>query len=393
VHPQQRPLEPEIEAIWIAALEDAVLNPDECLLYVLEGRQSETGYLGWHFADGILIHENEDLGHAVNDLLPEMNSDECIDAVRIVVWRERTIEGLAGLIRHELEHALQDEAHGQKVEELYRLAMYVIGERVSGLPGSGLLYTMIPNEFDANAAAAMFVRARYGPERVRELLEARDDDSVPCSGHTRRRRQSRACRNGSSPFSLFTATSPRRTHGAKDSASTSCSTCTGGAPALSGGSLWTRADWRCRDRAVATATGRGGYVRAGEKSKNDGRSCSETGAAAHRRRSAGASVACRTADQVGAVAELCLAFPVQPPGRPEKSRLAELDAVTVPTLVVQGKRDPFGMPPPSPNRTLPPGWASARYSLLRPRKGELDAHLARKPRRSRCARVAGRGAR
>jgi hypothetical protein len=49
---------------------------------------------------------------------------------------------------------------------------------------------------------------------------------------------------------------------------------------------------------------------------------------------------------------LCLAFPVHPPGRPEKSRLDELDAVTVPTIVVQGERDPFGLPPPGPNRTV-----------------------------------------
>jgi predicted alpha/beta-hydrolase family hydrolase len=71
-------------------------------------------------------------------------------------------------------------------------------------------------------------------------------------------------------------------------------------------------------------------------------------------RSAGARVACRTAAEVGAVAVICLAFPVHPPGRPEKSRIAELDAVTLPTLVVQGERDPFGMPPPAPNRTVVP---------------------------------------
>jgi len=71
-------------------------------------------------------------------------------------------------------------------------------------------------------------------------------------------------------------------------------------------------------------------------------------------RSAGARVACRTAADVGAAAVICLAFPVHPPGRPEKSRIAELDAVTVPTLVVQGERDPFGMPPPGPNRTVVP---------------------------------------
>jgi predicted alpha/beta-hydrolase family hydrolase len=69
-------------------------------------------------------------------------------------------------------------------------------------------------------------------------------------------------------------------------------------------------------------------------------------------RSAGARVACRTAAEVGADAVLCLAFPVHPPGRPEKSRLEELDAVEVPVLVVQGESDPFGMPPPAPGRDV-----------------------------------------
>ena len=69
-------------------------------------------------------------------------------------------------------------------------------------------------------------------------------------------------------------------------------------------------------------------------------------------RSLGARVACRTAAEVGAKAVLCLAFPVHPPGKPEKSRLGEIDAVTVPTLVVQGERDPFGIPPPGPNREV-----------------------------------------
>jgi predicted alpha/beta-hydrolase family hydrolase len=69
-------------------------------------------------------------------------------------------------------------------------------------------------------------------------------------------------------------------------------------------------------------------------------------------RSSGARVACRTAPDVGAIAVLCLAFPVHPPGRPEKSRLDELDAVSVPVLVVQGENDPFGMPPSAPGRTV-----------------------------------------
>jgi uncharacterized protein len=69
-------------------------------------------------------------------------------------------------------------------------------------------------------------------------------------------------------------------------------------------------------------------------------------------RSAGARVACRTAQATGAVGVLCLAFPLHPPGRPLLSRLGELDAVRAPVLVVQGSSDPFGMPPPGPNREV-----------------------------------------
>jgi uncharacterized protein len=60
-------------------------------------------------------------------------------------------------------------------------------------------------------------------------------------------------------------------------------------------------------------------------------------------------------DATGAVAVLCLAFPLNPPrraGKPPQSRLLELEAVTVPTLVVQGERDPFGIPPPGPDRKV-----------------------------------------
>jgi predicted alpha/beta-hydrolase family hydrolase len=66
-------------------------------------------------------------------------------------------------------------------------------------------------------------------------------------------------------------------------------------------------------------------------------------------RSSGARVACRTAADTGADAVLCLAFPLEPPRRqgrpPSVSRLPELDAVSVPTLVVQGEHDRFGIPP------------------------------------------------
>ncbi|MDR7301273.1 alpha/beta hydrolase family protein [Haloactinomyces albus] len=69
-------------------------------------------------------------------------------------------------------------------------------------------------------------------------------------------------------------------------------------------------------------------------------------------RSSGARVACRTAESGQAAAVLCLAFPVHPPGRPEKSRHAELDGVEVPALVVQGERDTFGRPESAHRREI-----------------------------------------
>ena len=89
-------------------------------------------------------------------------------------------------------------------------------------------------------------------------------------------------------------------------------------------------------------------------------------------RSSGARVACRTAAATGAVGVLCLAFPLQPPRRaaPAPSRLSELEAVTVPTLVVQGSRDAFGMPPAGPRRRVVQ--VSADHSL----KTDLDAVTA-----------------
>lgn len=92
-------------------------------------------------------------------------------------------------------------------------------------------------------------------------------------------------------------------------------------------------------------------------------------------RSLGARVACRTAGAAGAVAVLCLAFPFQPPQRrsgaaPTPSRLHELDEVAVPTLVVQGTGDPFGMPPATSLRTV--AQVAGNHGL----KTDLDAVAA-----------------
>jgi predicted alpha/beta-hydrolase family hydrolase len=73
-------------------------------------------------------------------------------------------------------------------------------------------------------------------------------------------------------------------------------------------------------------------------------------------RSAGARVACRTARETGAVGVLALAFPLHPPGRPDRSRAEELLGAGVPTLVIQGERDSFGRPtefPPGSYELIP----------------------------------------
>ena len=63
-------------------------------------------------------------------------------------------------------------------------------------------------------------------------------------------------------------------------------------------------------------------------------------------RSNGARVACRTAIAAGARAVIALAFPLHPPGRPEQTRVSELRGAGVDVLVVNGERDPFGIPGP-----------------------------------------------
>ena len=82
-------------------------------------------------------------------------------------------------------------------------------------------------------------------------------------------------------------------------------------------------------------------------------------------RSSGARVACRTADATGAVGILALAFPLHPPGHPEKSRAPELE-VRVPLLVLQGARDPFGRPDQFPAGVAVHEVAGADHRLAGP---------------------------
>lgn len=69
-------------------------------------------------------------------------------------------------------------------------------------------------------------------------------------------------------------------------------------------------------------------------------------------RSNGARVACRTAQAVGARGVIALAFPLHPPGHPERSRAAELAMAGTDVLVINGRNDPFGVPRRGAGRRL-----------------------------------------
>lgn len=89
-------------------------------------------------------------------------------------------------------------------------------------------------------------------------------------------------------------------------------------------------------------------------------------------RSAGARSACRIARDVGASGVLALSFPLHPPGKPEKSRLAELQRSRVRTLVIQGERDPFGTPDEFPDDVDLAVVPAADHSLKVPKGAPLS---------------------
>jgi hypothetical protein len=175
MHPRQHSLPPAIEALWLAALADAAIDPHEALLFVLDGDKDSNDFGGRHFHRHLQIYPEAE-AIEIHPLLDELNDDECIDSHRIVVFTQRTIEGVGALIRHELEHARQQDVHGPRLMKLYGIAVDVISQRVHGLPGGAFLYQVIPLEMDANAAAATFVRGHFGTARIDELLRAGDGD-------------------------------------------------------------------------------------------------------------------------------------------------------------------------------------------------------------------------
>jgi uncharacterized protein len=89
-------------------------------------------------------------------------------------------------------------------------------------------------------------------------------------------------------------------------------------------------------------------------------------------RSAGARGAARTAAHLGASGVLAIAFPLHPPGRPERTRVEELLAVRVPMLVAQGERDSMGLPDEFPEHLQMTVLPDADHGMKVPARSEVS---------------------
>ena len=175
VHPRQPDLGPELQELWLAALADAGIGEDEALLIPVGAAEDSrgNGACFWRRHEEL---DADGLPDEVRPFLDDLNADESLGAYRLSLATDRTSEGAAALLRHELEHARQFDAHGVRLQDLHDIALDVLRVRAAQLRGGAALYQWIPMEFDANAAGAMFARARFGDERIDSLLRANDPD-------------------------------------------------------------------------------------------------------------------------------------------------------------------------------------------------------------------------
>jgi uncharacterized protein len=59
-------------------------------------------------------------------------------------------------------------------------------------------------------------------------------------------------------------------------------------------------------------------------------------------KSMGGRMASMVADELGVRGLLCLGYPFHPPGDSSRLRVAHLETLRTPTMIIQGERDPFG---------------------------------------------------
>ena len=163
MHPLQSALAPDLEHVWLAALDDAGIPPERALLLTRPESASPDGRCAVYMRRGRLV-EVEGVDEALLDGL-NSTTTKSVEAYRVILWTDRPIESAGALVRHELEHARQIDCRPE-VEGLHALAEDVL----RGQPGSGRIYQQIPAEADANAAASGWVRSLFGDDRIDRLI-------------------------------------------------------------------------------------------------------------------------------------------------------------------------------------------------------------------------------
>lgn len=171
IHPVLAP--DEVVGAWRAAVDDAEVSLGEVALIWRQGRPRPTGQEAASWRAGSDIDPEFDDDYEFIPALKWANSDPIRGLPRVMVWVERTPEGLAGLLRHELEHTVQIGAHVE-LDHLHQRAF----DEVRNRGGTGKSYNAIPMEVDANRAAARFLRRLYGDDRLRQLIDAGDADAA-----------------------------------------------------------------------------------------------------------------------------------------------------------------------------------------------------------------------
>ncbi len=171
VHPDPAP--DDVVEAWQAAVDDAGIALGDVALIWREGRPRPSGQeaASWR-ADSDIDPEFDD-DYDFTPALEWANNDPIRGMPRVMVWVGRTSEGLACLLRHELEHTVQVAAYPE-LDHLHQRAFDEVQER----GGTGKSYNAIPMEVDANRAAARFLRRRYSSDRLRELVDAGDMDAA-----------------------------------------------------------------------------------------------------------------------------------------------------------------------------------------------------------------------
>lgn len=173
VHVHPVPAPDDVSETWQAAVDDAGLTLSEVALIWRPGRPRPTGQEAASWRTGIDIDPEFDDDYELLPAIGWANSALIRPLRRVMIWVERSPEGLAGLLRHELEHTVQLSAHVE-LDHLHHRAFDEVRKR----GGKGKSYNAIPMEVDANRAAARFLRRRCGSDRLQQLIDADDRDAA-----------------------------------------------------------------------------------------------------------------------------------------------------------------------------------------------------------------------